>query len=145
MRLSSIIAMLENNINQFDILSKDTAVYFHSKYKFIPNVKAFESRNNILRSIVQNSENFVNDLTKQAIELLERISQNPPAEEQRAMVRETNTIAKDYITKVLERKEQKNHPFIGAVDMKLTAESVIENKDFFNALFQKHGIDYSIK
>ncbi len=145
MRLSSIITMLENNIRQFDILSKNTAVYFHSRYKFIPNIIGFDDRNNMLKSIVQNGGDFVIDLTKRAIELLERISKNPQATEQRAMVGETNTIAKDYIARVLEKHEEKKHPFIGTVDMQLTAENITENRDFFNTLFQRHGIDYLIK
>lgn len=144
LRLSSIITMLENKVKQFDILSKNTAVYFHSKYKFIPNVIGFDDRNNILKSIIQNGGNFVEDITKQAAEFLERISQTPPAAEQRELVQKTNILAKDYIARVIEKQEQKKHPFIGAMDMKLTAESVIENKNFFNELFKKHGIDYSI-
>lgn len=140
-RLSSIITMLENNIKQFDILSKNTAVYFHSKYKFVPNVVGIDDRINLLKSIVQNGGKFFEDLVKKATELL----QPPPSTEQKELVQQTNSLAKEYITRVLERGEQKNHPFICSVDMKLTAENVIENKDFFNALFQKHGINYTIK
>ena len=144
MRLSSLITMIENNIQQLEILSKNTAVYFHSKYKFVPCITGFDDRNNILKSIIQNGGSFVEDLIKRAAELLAKIKQNPPAAEQREMVQQTNILAKNYIARVLEQQEQKTHPFIGAIDMKLTAENIIENKDFFNALFKRHGINYSI-
>lgn len=143
-RLSSIITMLENNIKQLDILSKNTAIYFHSKYKFTPNVIVFEDRDNILKTIIQNNKNPLDNIVKCAAEFIERLKHNPTAEEKRAITRETNTLAKAYIDNVISQNTQKEHPFIGAMDMKLTTETVIENKTFFNELFQKHGIDYKI-
>lgn len=144
LRLSSIITMLENNIKQFEILSKNTAVYFHSKYKFIPSTARFDDRDNILKSIINNCKNPNDEIAKRAIEFIEKLKHNPSPEKQRQLTRETNTLAQNYIKRVISEKTQKKNPFIGAIDMKLTAQSVIENKNFFNKLLQKHGVDYSI-
>lgn len=144
MRLSSIITMLENKMQQFEILSKNTAIYFHSKYKFTPNVIGFDDRDNILKSILQNCKNLPDEIAKRAQEFTERLKLNPSNEEKRAITRETNILAKTYIDRVLSQNSQKENPFIGAMDMKLTAEKIFENKDFFNNLLKKHGIDYKI-
>lgn len=144
MRLSSIITMFENNIKQLDILSKDTAIYFHSKYKFQPNITAFHFRDNILKSIIENSKKPFDEITQRAVELVERLKQKPPGEEQRAITRETNSLAKSYIEKVISNNTQKENPINSPMDMKLTMETITGNKDFFNELFQKHGIDYEI-
>lgn len=77
MRLSSIITMIENNIQKLKITSKNTAINFHKKYKFQPAEIA-------------------------------------------------STAPKKYL------------------DMELTTQDIIENKNFFNELFKKHGIDYEI-
>ncbi len=145
LRLSSIITMLENKMTQFEILSKNTAVYFHSKYKFSPSVIGFDDRDNILKSILKNCPNPLDEITKRAIGFVERLKVNPTNEEKRTITRETNILAQDYINRVLSQNVQKENPFIGAMDMKLTAEKIFENKDFFNNLFKKHGIDYEIR
>jgi|InofroStandDraft_1065614.scaffolds.fasta_scaffold00014_247 hypothetical protein len=144
LRLSSIITMLENKIKQLDIVSKDTAIYFHSKYKFQPSTTAFATRDNILKNIIQNSKNPLDEIIQNAIEFIEKLKQKPSAEEQRAITRETNKLAKTYIDRVMAQQSQKENMFDCAIHMKLTSENIIENKDFFNALFKQHGIDYEI-
>ena len=44
LRLSSIMMILENGVNEFEIYSKPEAIYFHSKYKFIPAIKSYAER-----------------------------------------------------------------------------------------------------
>lgn len=144
MRLSSIITMLENHIKQLDIVSKDTAIYFHSKYKFAPSNTQFDTRNKILESIIKNNKNPLDEISKRALEFIERLKHTPSAEEQRAITRETNTLTKSYIEKVMSQNTQKEHPFDCTMDMRLTSQNIIKNKDFFNELFKKHGIDYEI-
>lgn len=145
MRLSSIITMLENNIKQLDIVSKDTAIYFHSKYKFVPSTITFKTRDNILETIIKNCKNPLDEITQRAARLVEKLKSNPSAEEQRTLTRETNTLAKAYIDRSMSQNNQRENQFNCAMDMRLTLQSIIENKNFFNKLFQKHGIDYEIK
>lgn len=38
----------------------------------------------------------------------------------------------------------KKHSMNWTMQMTLTDEKILENREFFNGLFQKHGIDYSV-
>ena len=54
LRLASIIEMIENKVQELNNYSKNTAVYFHSKYKFIPDSNSFSHRNETIRNISNN-------------------------------------------------------------------------------------------
>lgn len=145
LRLSSIVEMFENQAEKLKIYSKDTAIYFHSKYKFQPSIDNFHDRDKALESIVQNSKNGMEVIIDSAKKLIEKIKNSTTPEEQRAAIPQTNEIAKQYIEQVLASKEgYKTHPFDYGMGMELTKESVLKNKDFYNDLFQKHGIDYEV-
>ena len=51
LRLASIIEMIENKVEEFKIYSKNSAVYFHSKYKFTPDFNTFSYRDEAIRNI----------------------------------------------------------------------------------------------
>jgi len=74
LRLTSIITMLENNIQKFRIFALNTASGFHTKYKFKPELEEHWR----------------------------------------------------------------------GINMVLSKEDVIKNKQFYNELFKKHGIEYKI-
>ena len=71
MRLSSIIEILENKVKNFNIVSKDSAIYFHSKYKFKPNISSFKERDMLLKTVA-NNEQFA-DLREKAVALQSKI------------------------------------------------------------------------
>ena len=145
LRLSSIIEMLENRMSKFEIYSKDTAIYFHSKYKFIPNIQTFVDRDKALESIISNQQPGFEEYAKKAAQILEKIKTCTTSEMQRQLRSETNTLTLEYIQKVLENKNTyPSHPFKYGMDMLLTKEKILENKNFFNELFKTHGIDYQI-
>ena len=133
LRLSSIVEMFENQAEKLKIYSKDTAIY------------NFKDRDKALDSIVQNPKNGIEEIIDSAKKLIEKIKNSTTPEEQRAAIPQTNEIAKQYIEQVLASKEgYKTHPFDYGMGMELTKDSVLKNKDFFNELFQKHGIDYKV-
>ncbi|MCM1338933.1 MAG: hypothetical protein NC191_04620 [Muribaculaceae bacterium] len=146
LRLSSLITMIENGIKKFDIFSKDSAVYFHSKYCFRPQIVGFDDRNKILHSIVQNTagQKEFEEIFAQASGITAKIQTNPPADVQRELVKETSRLTAEYIQKVQALGAQKYHPFESGMDMVLTEDSLVENRTFLNNLFHKHGIDYNI-
>ena len=51
LRLGSIITMLKNGIKNFKILSLDTAVLFHTKYKFEPDITTRKEGIRILKHL----------------------------------------------------------------------------------------------
>lgn len=145
LRLSTIINILENNISTFKIYSKNTAIYFHSKYKLLPDIQNFVDRDQALKSIIGNNQSGFEAFSPKAQGILNRIKTERSGAAQRALRSETNTLTTEYIQKVMQEKGQyKSHPFNFGMDMELTRENILENKDFFNALFKKHGIDYEI-
>ena len=147
LRLASIIEMIENKINSFKIYSKSSAVFFHSKYKFKPDIKSFEERNKFLENVAENPNQEYSKYKDSAINFLDRIAKRGKnAKAQRELCKEVNTFASEYINKVLsgDKKEYKKYPFEWGMSMELTKDDVYQNKDFFNSLFEKHGIDYKI-
>ncbi len=146
LRLGSIMEMMENNSPYIKICAKDTAVYFHGKYKFEPAITSFEERDKILKSIISDtSPNFkdINDRAKKLLNEAESTTNN--AAYQRELCVRTNGLAKEYIEKaLLEKSPEKKHPFKYGLYMILKNETVKKFQDYFNAIFQKQGIDYKI-
>ena len=147
LRLSSIMVMLKNKIKSFEIYSKNSAIYFHSKYKFEPAITRFNERDNALESIIHNTINNTEflEFKEEAEALVLKSSLNKDSKSQRNLCIETNKLLKKYIEKVLEKKNRyKEHPFLSGITMKLTEENILANKKLFNSLFKKHNIDYTI-
>ncbi|MBS4759853.1 MAG: hypothetical protein KHX03_04050 [Clostridium sp.] len=146
LRLASIMEMIENKASHIKIVSKDTAVYFHSKYKFVPDFREFSKRDKILQNILKENSPEFSELKEEAEKIIEEVSLNKEnAAVMRELTKKTNELLKRYIQQALKSENpQKEHPLSECIDMILTRENVLSNKDFFNSLFKKHGINYSI-
>ena len=84
------------------------------------------------------------NIAQRAILLKQKIGLAKSAEEQREYCKVANGILGEYIAKAIETKTQDQHKFNHTMNMTLTDETIQKNKEFFNGLFQKHGIDYKI-
>lgn len=145
LRLASIIEMLENKLSTFDIYSKDTAILFHSKYKFQPHFQTFAERDYALQAIVKNTFNLPKEFIKQALSIIEKIQQFPQGEIQRNLREESCELTKKYIQQILlSQNKPKNNLFDYGMNMQLTVEDLKNNSNFFNQLFEKHNIEYKI-
>lgn len=144
LRLASIIDIIENKLNAFEIYSKSTAIYFHSKYKFKSAITSFDERDNALNAIIANQNSKYKDLAEQAKELLYLAQTSDDGKFQRMLCVQANKIINQYIQKVIQNGEYTKHPFNWGMTMKLTTDNIKANREYFNALFQKHGIDYQI-
>lgn len=146
LRLTSIIEFLENQKDKFSIYSKETAIMFHSKYKFEPDIFQFLHRDKMLKTILKNKDCKDEKIIERATQITKKVNDKMTSEEeQRNLCRETSVLAKDYIDYLMKNVEDpKSCQFEYGIDMVLTKEKVLENKDFFNELFKKHGIDYTI-
>ena len=137
--------MLENKKTLFKIYSKSTAIYFHSKYKFEPNITSFHERDAALLTIIQDKNKNFSDLSQKGKNLQHKINICQTAEEQRELCLSVNKLIKEYIERAKNPAgNYKFHPFQSGIDMILTNKNLIKHKDFFNNLFKKHGIDYNI-
>ena len=145
LRLSSIILILKNKIKEFEIFSKAEAVYFHSKYKFKPAIKQFSERDIALKNIINNCQNEFEHFGIRAKEILEKCQANKSPESQRHFCVETNQLLKEYLQEVLKTKDKyKSHSFERGFRMILETNEILNNKEYFNSLYEKQGIDYKI-
>lgn len=144
LRLSSIIEIIENKIKNFNIVSKSTAIYFHSKYKFEPNISVFKQRDYFLQKIAENNNEDFKSFSAKAKKIISGVNSDSSPEAQRAYCKETNKLLKEYLRKIISEKAQKQYPFDTPLEMTLTDKSILDNKKFFNDLFNKHGINYTI-
>lgn len=146
LRLSSIIEIMENKVKNFEIISKDTAIYFHAKYKFTPNL-AFSDRDKFLKTLSGDKSNGYEKFSQKAQDLADKLKiakENADIPQQRKICAETNEVLSEYLDKVIAEKSQKQHPINFTMPMTLTDENILKNKEFFNQLFKKHGIDYNV-
>lgn len=146
LRLSSIIMILENKIKEFLIYSLPSAIFFHSKYKFQPSIEKMEDSKNILRNVIKNcNQKLFGDIHLEAEKILTECEQCNTYEESKVIFEKTNKLLEKYITRIMNfGNDYKLHPFDCGMHMKLTLDDIFYNKDFFNNLFDKHGIDYHI-
>lgn len=137
--LATIITMLKNGIKEINLFSLDSAILFHSKYKFEPNITEARPAVVILKQM-QCSK--IKEFKVRAQEILTNFKKNKNKEE---LCMATNKLMAEYIAETqADAKSIPNFYRYMGVDMQLTRENVIKNKDFFNALFEKHDIDYKI-
>lgn len=138
-RLASVITMLKNGLKEINILSIDDAVLYHSKYKFEPNIESQQSAILILKHITSsNSEVF-------AAKAKKIIADFRKTDDTETLYKATNKLVSEYIEEMKTQQSKTSKPFTyWGLDMRLTRENVIKNRDFFNSLLEKHDIDYKI-
>lgn len=138
LRLASIIEMKENELTANKIFSKPEAVMFHYKYGFRPAVKDDSVSKKVLNDILGKTGD--DDIKQRADNLINAICKNGYIDETQCT--QTNDIITDYI----KRNVQKGlMPEFGeGFDMVLTDKDIKANAGFYNRLFEKHQIDYSV-
>ena len=137
--LAKISAEDYKMLKEFEIFSKNTAVFFHNKYKFEPAIMAFSERNLALKMILENCKNKVEyeDIYKEADKLLKRCAIETEASSQRNLCKETNNLLKTYMKRITKKNDYKEHTFSNGMRMVLTDKNIQDNKEFFNGLFKK--------
>jgi len=138
MRLASIIEMKENKLPQIDIVSINKALPFHIKYKFKPDIDTSFDIYSLLGYIAMTNKKFKD----QATILLKKTANLAINDKKNEYISEANNFIENYIKSNSENWKS----FHVEDDIPLTLKDVTlkENADFFNTLFKKRGIDYSI-
>ena len=148
LRLSSIIMILENNIKSFEIFSLPEAIFFHKKYKFNPNISNETTMKFFLADTIDNCQKKkkFQDIYKEANRILNNSNkQNTQNNSPLDLINKTNELMNIYFNKILSKKDEyKHHHFQFGMQKRLSQENILEYKDFFNKLFKKHNIDYTI-
>lgn len=142
-RLMSVAQMNENKSPHLRIFSKDTAVYFHTKYKFKPDMSEFDTVEKVLTSISHDKEPVLNDFSKAAMKFKDELWTTDSYCDE--WLNSVNEMVGAYLNRVVELKLPKEEHKIDAyIHMVLTREDLLKNKDFFNELYKNHCIDYKI-
>lgn len=144
MRLGQIIVLLENpKLNKISLFSMGDAVYFHSKFKFKPAITDYSELTGKLEDIlIHSGDKRFSQNVEEAKKFLELNKF-----EKKSNLKEGNAILDRYLQNVIANnlhKDQKFHVYSG-FDMELAKKDILANKDFYNSLFQKYGIDYQIQ
>lgn len=152
LRLSSIITMIENKMKEMEITSLKSAVFFHAKYKFVPDITQISSAKKILSDVIVNTADAFLGLNtdalrinKMALALLDKVNNAKNTDEYEALCRDISQVTDNYLKTVIQKKGlHKLQSIEAAIPMKLTTDEICKNKTFFDKLFEKHGIDYKI-
>lgn len=145
LRVGSVLTMLKNKYKAIKIYSLNDAIYFHSKYKFEPNIEELKEAQTTLDSIIRDTSVSFSDLRKKALSLLLKMPKSVEKKEKQSFFEKVNALVKEYIERALkEGKNGEGHMFTKGFDMILTEDMAKKEAKFFNKLFKKHGIDYKI-
>lgn len=142
LRLVSVMEMLKNQINQIKLYSVETAIYFHSKFGFEPDIRNASEREATLFSISkypifkdlqEKAQNYAKDI---AYENVSRAEIRP----------KVNNLAKEFIGRILKKggNEYKEFPFDWGMDMLLTDEKIWKMHEFYDQAYKDSGIDFRV-
>lgn len=147
MRLGTIIATIENGMNGICLYSLPQAIFFHRKYGFEPQIGTIYNKvSEALTHIAANPHpklKVCSDKSKAIIEKLKKQKSKKVVSQKTS--KEANKVITEYIDTIIKEKLPiKEHNFSFDIPMKLSLEEIKNRKDFYNALFEKHGIDYKV-
>ena len=142
-RLLTIAQMNENKSPVFNLVSMNDSIYFHAKYKFLPFIQESDKLYNVLFSISKDKDRKLENFSNAAKKMLQEYRTLPVTKLN--WYNNGNRLVGDYLNKVLELKlPHEEHKLNTNISMRLTRKHLLDNKDWFNALFAKHGIEYQL-
>lgn len=152
LHLNNVINLLENNLDNIKLFSLGTAVLFHSKCKFEPDIKDTKTLMEILSEISDKDvSNFpeIKDVAQRADDFVLIAGYKNGIKDYQKFLQEGNEIVSEYLNIVSSKKlnyiDSCEYGLFEGMNMILTKEKILENKDFYNKLFKKYNIDYEIK
>lgn len=138
LRLMSVMMMMKNKQPGIEIFALDKAVIFHSKYKFQPAFTFISDTRSYLKKIAKVSEPSLQSFVKEAKELRTQL-QSPDLENK------VLSLIQRFLEKINQDKLKIKTDELFDINMVLKKEDVLRNKDFYNALYKKHGINFHIE
>ena len=136
LHLLNIIEMLENNKNSIKLDAIPSSITYHAKMKFKTKSNWNTGLQNNLKAIAKFDPKYKEKIN----ELIDaRIPSNTKA---KIGCKYIDTFIEEGLQKYPEK--QLKWVLRNDIDMELTKEDIIKNKDFYNELFKKYNIDYEI-
>lgn len=145
MRLMSIAEMFNNNMNRIMIDAADTAVMFHFRHKFVPHIRENLEAHDILGVISEPFSAGFDDLAQRAKEikpLLKKMNRIKNPQEQ--VFIPISQLTLEFLNRIEQKGLKPERLGSNGMVMVLTKERVLQNKDFFNPLFEQYGINFRL-
>lgn len=143
MHLCNIIELLENNYNEIIFSSFRKAIFFHSKLKFEPQIKKIEDIKKHLQKDIIEKDLPIDMQSFKETALKITLDENSPKEK---LVKSGNSLINDFIQTVIKKGlDRDKYGIFEGFTMHLTKEKILNNKEFYNKLFNTFHIDYLIK
>lgn len=136
LHLFNIIEMLENNLDAIKLDSLPSTITYHAKMKYQPQ----SGMNTELKKNLQSISKF----DPKYKEKIDNLLNSKMSNEEKAQI--GCKIMDTFIQKAINNYPQDVTKWIfdSNMQMVLTKEQVLKNKDFYNKLFEKYNIDYKI-
>lgn len=146
--LTGIMEMFQNGLNEIRIFAAKEAPFFHAKYKFVPNMTEKEEISKFLEWTQDLKSNEFENIKQNALKLLEQVNKEKNVNiSDPGLIEDINNLANEFIQTALMKQKHPEEQFktvAKGMDMILTKENIEKNREFFNELYKKHGIDYKI-
>jgi hypothetical protein len=143
MHLCNIMELIENNYDEIIFSSFRKAIYFHSKLKFEPKIKKLEDIKKHLQKDILDKDlpEDMQPFKEKALKIIQ--NENSPQEN---LIRSGNSLINDFIQTVIKKGlDRDKYGIFEGFTMHLTKEKILNNKEFYNKLFNTFHIDYLIK
>ena len=141
LRLTSIVEMLENKYDSIKLKSLPSAVQFHAKYGFRPNVKASENETLIQKALYEIN---INDeqMAPRVIAMIKDIEDNGIKNSKHNYSEEIDDILAEYINK--HKLDWSDTKLTINIPMSLSKKTLEASADEYNKMFKKFNLDYTI-
>lgn len=131
LRLFSVMELMQNKLSNIMIISRPKAVIFHKKYKFKPDLGMESIARTVLEKISRD------DIEKPAERAKKCLSD--------FNIDEANDITDEFLSTIIcDNLEPRRHELSVGIPMTLDADEVKKHSEFFNNLYKKHGLDFTI-
>ena len=136
LRLFSIMELIQEGLKSINIISRPSAVIFHNKYKFQSDLFTKDAAKMVMNQISRdNLDKELESVNKKAANCISSFD-----------ILQANEILDEYLSIIADKNlSPKSHILnCGGIPMKLTLENINKNSEFFNTLFKKHKIDFTV-
>lgn len=143
MHLCNIIELLENKCDEIIFPSFKKAIFFHAKLNFEPKINNIKDiKKHLQKDILEKDlPSDMKDFKKQALHIIEDETSS-----QENLLKSGNSLINNFIQTIIKKGlDREQYGIFEGFTMHLTKEKILNNKEFYNKLFNTFHIDYLIK
>lgn len=144
LHLTQIIAMLENGVEKTKLYSLGSAINFHAKLGYKSDIQSVSDVEAFLIDEIA-MKHYNDGIFSHVISDLEKWFANSFMSDAKR-ISDGNQVIDEFVRTINDNKLKYyvDYNILTGIKMSLKREDVINNKEFYNNLFNKYGIDYQI-